>query len=145
MKKLNLIQDVQLILVDKYRTATRLMMSVVVLMILSLSALAGLIVKSYDLTGRIMTLQAEQQKLVERGAQIEKKTDQTNEKVDQTNEKVDQTNEKVDQVVETAPQVEIDASGKAKVVLPFKHRTPKAAPTHSASAPLPPQLPVEAR
>lgn len=172
MKQLDLIQDMQLILVDKYRNGMRLMFAIGGLMVVCSAGLVGLIVKNYDVTGRILALQSEQQKLLERGAQIEKKTDETKAKVDETNAKVDETNAKVDQAVESAPKIEVDDAGKARVVLsvktsqPFakKHAPPVpsasvsatavvSAPPPSATAPLKPlpsipvpsQLPVEQR
>lgn len=162
LKKLDLIQDVQLILVDKYRTGTKIMWIAVALMVVSLAGMGRLLYKNNDLYNHIEALQTEQTKLIERGAQIERKTDETSAKVDETKAKVDETNAKVDQAVESAPKIEIDDAGKAKVVLPVKTSEPVSFkrpphPPSSASAsvkeppivrqtlPVPSQLPVEQR
>ena len=167
LHQLDLIQDVQLILIEKYRLGTKLMLGAVALMILSLVSNVTLLAKNFELHNRVSAVQDEQQKLVERGAQIEKKTDETNAKVDETKAKVDETNQKVDQAVEAAPKIEIDALGKAKVVLPVrtsepfakKHKAPpsptpstsasappvKSSPTATQHFPVPSQLPIETK
>lgn len=158
MKKLDLIQDVQLILVDKYRLGTKLMWGALGLMTLSLFGLTGLILKNFELHNRIAELQAEQTKLIERGAQIERKTDETKKSVDETKLQLDETQKKVDEAVEASPKIEIDAQGKAKVVLPVKKsddkQQPKPKPTAKpgsssapapSAAPIPVQIPVETK
>lgn len=166
MRKLDLIQDVQLILVDKYQKGTKLMMGAVVLMVLSLLGLVGLFFKNSELHTRLEALQSEQQKLIESQGHIERKAEETKEVIDETKKTVDETQKKVDEAVEAAPKIEIDESGKAKVVLPVKQaddkprKKPKPAPSGSsapdaslpdapppptASAPLPNQLPVETK
>lgn len=157
LKQLDLIQDVQLILIDKYQRGTKLMMGAVVLMLVSLAGLGRLIWKNNELFSQIEALQAEQQKLIDRGAQIEKKTDETKQTIDETKQTIDATKEKVDQAVEEAPKIEIDEAGKAKVVVPVRKFRPKAkkgmgppAPPTSASptpsaATLPMQIPLETK
>jgi len=132
MQKLDLIQDMQLILVDKYRRGTTIMMGAVAMMALSLLGLTGLIAKNYELHDSLQAMQEAQQKLIERGAQIEKKTDETK--------------QKVTQAVDEAPKIEIGEDGQARVVLPFRkhrhHPTPSPEPSDSEPAPsTPPSVP----
>lgn len=159
MKQLDLIQDVQLILIDKYRFGTKVMLGAVAMMALCLAGLTGLVLKNYELYDHILALQSEQQKLIERGEQLEKKTDEAKEKLEETKQTIDETKEKVDQAVEEAPKIEIDEAGKARVVLPVRGHKKKAAkmppktsnsaapqPTHApATAPLPAQIPLETK
>ena len=142
LKKLDLIQDVQLILIDKYRLGTRLLWVAIALLTLCSGALGALVHTNVKLYNRIASLSAEQQKLIESKGQIEKRTNETK-------EKLDETKEKVDQAVEAAPKIEIDSSGKAKVVLPVRQgddpkkvlkmtppEPPSAPPSTSAALPI---------
>lgn len=141
MRQLDLIQDVQLILVDRYRFASRMILVAVVLLGFGLVGVSGLIWKNFDLQERLALMQDTQDKLIERGAALERKTDETKAKIDEAKETIDETKVKVDQAVDAAPKIEIDARGQPKVVLPIaKSASPKA-----SSKPLPTQMPVETK
>lgn len=158
--KLDLIQDVQLILVDKYRKGTTIMTVALGAMVLSLAGFVHLyfrISKIQAQQAQLIQQQAQlvqqQEQLLEHGDKIERTADETNQKIDTANQKLDETKQKVTQAVDDAPKIEIDDSGKAKVVLPVKTSTPVSKPKHPptppsasatpSSAPLPPQVPVE--
>lgn len=121
LAKLDLISDVQLILIDKYRSGAKLMVAAITVMVFILAAQILQFSRTLSLHGRVIvlaekqeTMMKEQQKLIEDSAESKKG-------VEQVRVAVARTEEKVDEAVEASPKLEYDPdSGKTKVVVPVK-------------------------
>lgn len=162
IKKLDIITDVQLILVEKYRRAATLMWVAIGLLALcglglGVGALIGL-----DVQERLIALAKEQQQMLEEQQEAKKAAEEAKKQAAETKREISETKKKVDEAVEASPKIEIDDQGKAKVVVPVKkaepepkpeQKTPKAPPkpmpkpagVKMDEAPLPQNVPIELR
>lgn len=161
IKKLDIITDVQLILVEKYRRAATLMWVAIGLLALcglglGVGALIGL-----DVQERLIALAKEQQEMLEEQQQAKKAAEEAKKQAAETKREISETKKKVDEAVEASPKIEIDEQGKAKVVVPIKKAEPEPKPEPKTTkappkpqtqaspktdeAPLPQNVPIELR
>jgi len=111
--KLDIITDVQLVLVEKYRRAAALMW--VAIIILFIGACVGVVAILFvaDVGDRVSAVAAQQDKVLKAQEEAVKQGNATQ-------EAVAETKKKVDEAVEASPKIEIDEQGKAKVVVPVR-------------------------
>lgn len=126
--KLQLIQDVQLILVDKYKRGSQLMLGAFVLLLIGTIGIGGIYLKNLELYDQMALLQEEQRKSNESQHKIAESASQIEKKAEETKDAVEATQKKVDKAVEAAPKIEVDAQGRTKLVVPTASATPKKTP-----------------
>lgn len=144
LRKLDIITDVQLVLVEKYRKAAQLMWVAIVCLILCLLGLIGGALIGIDIQNKIAHMLVEQKMVLSEQKAAKQAAEAAKEKANETAKKVDETSKKVDEAVEASPKIEIDAQGKAKVVVPVRKKeepSPKAPPTTATGSPPPPAPP----
>lgn len=117
--KLDLIQDMQIILIDKYRNAAKLLVAALVVMVLILAAQILQFSRSLSLSGKVIVIAEQQSAMVKAQQEAAKDAAKGVEKIRVA---VVRTEEKVEEAVEAAPKLEVDPdSGKVtKVIVPVK-------------------------
>ena len=120
LAKLDLISDVQLILVDRYRSGLRLLTACMFLSIAVLGAQVLQFFRTMSLHGSVIVLQDEQRKLLTEQEKAATAAEANKKEVAEVRLAVQQTQDKVEEAVEASPKIEIDEKGKAKVVVPVK-------------------------
>lgn len=128
LDKLQVIQDVQLILVDKYKRGTQLMLGAFVLLLIGTIGIGGIYLKNLELYDQMALLQEEQRKSNESLPKIAESQTQIEKKAEETKDAVEETQKKVDKAVENAPKIEVDAQGRTKLVVPTATATTKKTP-----------------
>lgn len=128
LDKLQVIQDVQLILVDKYKRGSQLMLGAFVLLLIGTIGIGGIYLKNLELYDQMALLQEEQRKSNESQHKIAESASQIEKKAEETKDAVEATQKKVDKAVEAAPKIEVDAQGRTKLVVPTASATPKKTP-----------------
>lgn len=141
LEKLNLIQDVQLILVDKYRRGSHLMFGALFLLVAGFGGIISLYIKNRDLYDRMGEMQDDQRTVVNNLRIIADSQSKIEKSTDKTQEALVETQEKLQAAVEASPKIEVDANGKTKLLVPVKSASPKA--PKPKPAPVPTQISVE--
>lgn len=131
--KLQIIQDVQLILVDKYQKGAKLLWAALVLLAIGIAGVGVLIWKNNDLQSHIQAFQEEQRQFKDSQTKIAEAQTKLELKTEATKDAVEETQKKVDAAVEATPKIEVDAQGKAKLVVPATSASapPKKTPVTS--------------
>ncbi len=121
LAKLDIIQDVQLILIDKYRNGAKLMVAAITIMSFILAAQTLQFSRSLSLHGKVIVIAEKQSAMMREQKQLVTDSAESKDVVDKVRIAVARTEEKVEEAVESAPKLEIDPdSGKTKVVIPVK-------------------------
>lgn len=120
LTKIDLISDVQLILIDKYRKGLQLLMVCLFLSIAVLAAQVLQFFRTMSLHGSVIVLQEEQRKLLTEQERAARAAEDSKKGVEEVRIAVKRTEDKVEEAVEASPKIEIDEKGKAKVVVPVK-------------------------
>lgn len=119
--KLDLIQDMQLILIDRYRGASKLLTACMVVMLLVLAAQILQFFRTMSLHGSVIVVQDEQRALLTEQRKTNRTAEESKREVAEVKKEVKSTKEKVEEAVESSPKLEVDPeSGKTKVVVPVK-------------------------
>ena len=143
LDKLNLIQDVQLILVDKYRQGTRIMWVAILLLVAGSGGIISLYVKLTDAITEVTLLKDDLRQVVNNVARIADSQSKIEKSTDKTQVALEETNTKLDAAVEASPKIEVDAKGNTKLVVPVKTANPKASKPQPQPKPVPTQISVE--
>lgn len=120
IRKLDIITDVQLVLVEKYRRAATLMWVAITLLVLSLASLTVGVFVGLAMQRQLASIASEQQGVIDEQKAAKKAAEETKAEVLSAKQTVNETAKKVDEAVEASPKIEIDNTGKAKVVVPIK-------------------------
>lgn len=120
LRKLDIITDVQLVLVEKYRKAAQLMWVAIACLVLCIVGLALGALIGIDVQSKIGHLLSEQQGIVAEQKAAKQAAEEAKQEAAETKKQVVETSKKVDEAVEASPKIEIDAQGKATVVVPVK-------------------------
>jgi hypothetical protein len=145
LAKIDMISDIQLILIDKYRSGLKLLM---VCMLLSLAVFAAQVLQFFrtmSLHGSVIVLQEDQRKVLAQQEDMAKSAAENKKDVEQVRIAVKRTEDKVEEAVESSPKIEIDDKGKVtKVIVPVKKagskkkKDPKDEPEPKPKPELPP-------
>ncbi len=125
LDKLQVIQDVQLILVDKYKRASKLMLGAFALIFIGTVGIGGIYLKNAALYDQMVALHEEQRKFNESQHKIVASQETLEKKTDEAKDLAEETKKKVDAAVESQPKIEVDAQGRPKHVVPISSASPK--------------------
>lgn len=128
LDKLQVIQDVQLILVDKYHRGSKLMIGAFILLLVGTVGIGGIYLKNAALYDQMVALQEEQRKFNESQHKIVASQESLEKKTNEAKDLAEATKKKVDAVVEAQPKIEVDAQGRPKLVVPVSSASPKKTP-----------------
>lgn len=128
LNKLQVIQDVQLILVDKYKQGWKLMIGAFILLLVGTIGIGGIYLKNVALYEQMVALQDEQRKFNESQHKIAASQETLEKKTDEAKDLAEETKKKVDAAVESQPKIEVDAQGRPKLVVPVSSASPKKTP-----------------
>ncbi len=146
IRKLDIITDVQLVLVEKYRRAATLMWVAIALLVLSLASLTVGVFVGLAMQRQLASIASEQQGVIDEQKAAKKAAEETKAEVLSAKQTVNETAKKVDEAVEASPKIEIDNTGKAKVVVPIKKSDdPKPRPTSKPQGAQPLRVEFEER
>jgi uncharacterized protein HemX len=145
LDKLALIQDMQLILVDKYRKGAKLLWVALVLLAIGIVGVGVLIWKNNDLQAHIRAFQEEQRQFKDSQTKIAESQTKIEQKTEATKDAIEETQKKVDAAVEATPKIEVDAQGRpTKIVVPTATTSLSSKPPRS-NFPAIPAIPIEPR
>lgn len=128
LDKLQVIQDVQLILVDKYKQGWKLMIGAFILLLVGTVGIGGIYLKNAALYDQMVALQDEQRRFNESQHKIVASQETLEKKTDAAKDLAEETKKKVDAAVESQPKIEVDAQGRPKLVVPVSSAAPKRTP-----------------
>lgn len=132
--KLDIITDVQLILVEKYRRAAQLLWVAIGLLVLcGLGMMVGAAI-GIDVQDKLVKLSNEQAIVLAEQRAAKVAAEEAKLKAAETKQEVTATKRRLDDAVEASPKIEIDARGKAHVVVPIATAGSKKKPSGAASS-----------